>query len=384
MKPSISVLVATFLLIFNLITPTATLSDGAPPDKKWKGEGEVIEFESIPVITIKDFLNGKIPAETNTIWGTLNFPANAPDKNVPVVVIMHGGGGLNVWEEHWMETFNSIGLATFMLDSNWGRRKCRKQFKKAIPYCNDVHRGMNRIVDGYRALELLSKHPRIDPARIGCLGISLGARGCLYLNVKRFQKMWGTPGMQYAASVPMYPPCNAVFKEDDEITDTPIRIHVGELDTFFPVDSCINYIARLKAKGKDVDIKVYPKAHHGFDAKMIFHGGSTKSVYKDNNDGRCYYEENQELTEEQSGGPDGSYILTQIGFNEWLASASEKKKKKLFKWLKKGTKYGYRSSVFQFDKSCVSKTNTVAYNKNAAAEAEKLVKEFFINTFKLQ
>ena len=196
--------------------------------------------------------------------------------------------------------------------------------------------------------------------------------------------MWGTPGLDYAASVPMYAPCNVVFKEDDEITDTPIRIHVGELDTFFPVDSCVNYVARLKAKGKNVEIKIYPNAHHGFDAKKIFHGGSTKSVYKDNNDGRCYYEENQELTEEQSGGPGGSYILTQIGFNEWLASATEKKKKKLFKWLKKGTKYGYRSSGFQFDKSCVSKTNTVAYNKDAAAEAEKLVKKFFITTFKLQ
>ena len=59
--------------------------------KKWKGEGEVLEFESIPVITVKDFLNGNVP-ETQTIWGTLNFPTNAPDKNVPVVVVLHGGG----------------------------------------------------------------------------------------------------------------------------------------------------------------------------------------------------------------------------------------------------------------------------------------------------
>jgi len=59
------------------------------------------------------------------------------------------------------------------------------------------------------------------------------------------------------------------FKDDDEITDTPIRIHVGELDTYFPVDSCINYVARLKAKGKDVDIKVYPDTHHGFEGKIV-------------------------------------------------------------------------------------------------------------------
>ncbi len=382
MKIKISIFLTICLIAFNLVMPTAVLSEGPPPAKEWKGEGTKIEFLSMPTMTIKDFLNGVVPEKTLTIWGTLNFPANAPDKNVPAVVLLHGGKGIHIWEEHWAEVFNSMGIATFIVDSNWPRRNCKKKFKKTYTrWCQDVHRGMGRIIDGYRALELLSKHPRINPDRIGCMGFSLGARGCLYLNVKRFQRMWGTPGLDYAASVPMYAPCNVKFNEDDEITDTPIRIHVGELDTFFPVDSCINYIDRLKAKGKDVDIKVYANAHHSFDVygKKTYKG-KTKLVYKDDNDGRCYYEENQELTEEQSGGPGGSYILTQIGFNEWLASAPEKKKKKLFKWLKKGTKYGHRSPQFQFDKSCKSKSQTMAYNKEAAEEVTKLVKEFFTNT----
>ncbi len=348
-----------------------------------EGGGEKIEFQSIPVITIKNFLNGKVPKETVTISGTLNFPSNAPDKNAPVVVIMSGGGGISVWEEHWMKTFNSIGLATFVVDSNWGRRNCKKKFKKAIPNCNDVHRGMTRIVDGYRALELLSKHSRIDPARIGCLGISLGARGCLYLNVKRFQKIWGTPGLEFAASVPLYPPCNVRFKEDDEITNTLIRIHIGELDTYFPVDSCVNYVDLLRSKGKDVEVKIYPDAHHGFDAdpSSIFRG-KTKSVVKGHNDGRCYYEENTDLTEEQLG--EGFHQqITQVGFSEFLATAKEKKIKKLFNWHKKGNKRGFTSPQITFDQSCVSKSNTIEYNKEAAIEATGLIKDFFINTFNL-
>ena len=61
--------------------PTEVLSsNGPPPDKKWKGEGEVIEFESIPTTTIKDIVIGKVPEKTKTIWGTLNFPANTPAK----------------------------------------------------------------------------------------------------------------------------------------------------------------------------------------------------------------------------------------------------------------------------------------------------------------
>ena len=286
----------------------------------------------MPTLTIKDFLEGKKPNRKITIWGTLKFPANAPDKNVPVVVIMHGMGGINIWEEHWMNTFNSMGLATFMVDSNWARRNCKKdnKFKKAIPWCAAINRGMNRIIDGYGALELLSKHPRIDPTRIGCLGISLGARGCLYLNVKRFQKMWGTPGLEYAASVPMYPPCNVIFKEDDEITDTPIRIHIGELDTYLPFDSCVDYGERLRAKGKDVKVKVYPNAHHGFDAdpSSLFRG-KTKMVMKGHNDGRCYYEENTELPYELMEEGDVTTI-SQIGFKEWLAKRNRKGKEESF------------------------------------------------------
>jgi dienelactone hydrolase len=279
-----------------------------------------------------------------------------------------------------------MGIATFMVDSNWARKKCKKEnkeFKKAIKWCADVHRGMNRIVDGYRALELLSKHPRINPDRIGCLGISLGARGCLYVNVKRFQNMWGIPGLDFAASVPFYPPCNVIWNEDDEITDTPIRIHIGELDTYLPFDSCVNYVDRLKAKGKDVDIKVYPDAHHGFDAKMIFRtqsgGTATKMKIKDHNDGRCYYEENQELTVDQIGEKSVA-VITQIGFNDWLNTATEKQKNKLYKWHKKGVKYGWTISQLRFDESCVSKSTTMAYNEKAAVEAEKLVREFVTAT----
>ena len=379
MKKNIIILVTAFLLISNLVIPTTVLSqEGRPKPKEWKGEGAKIEFPSMPTLTIKDFLEGKKPNRKITIWGTLKFPANAPDKNVPVIVIMHGMGGIGIWEEHWMNTFNSIGLATFMVDSNWARRNCKKdnKFKKAIPWCAAINRGMNRIIDGYGALELLSKHPRIDPARIGCLGISLGARGCLYLNVKRFQKMWGTPGLEYAASVPMYPPCNVIFKEDDEITDTPIRIHVGELDTYFPFDSCVDYGERLRAKGKDVEVKVYPKTHHGFEVPVT---GGKSGKSKGYSDGECYYEENSSLPLSEMA-PDDVAIVSQIGFKEWFAGATKKEKKRFFKHLNGRHKSGWRSSEIRFDKSCVKKYQILLYNKESSAEAEKLVREFFTNT----
>jgi dienelactone hydrolase len=385
MKKLTLTLIIAFFCIPLLFVSTTTLSGGHGPPKEWKGEGTKIEFQSMPTMTVKDFLNGKMPEKTETISGTLKFPANAPKKNAPVVVVMHGMGGISVWEEHWLKTFDSIGLATFMVDSNWGRRNCKKEFKKSIKglWCSDVNQGMNRIIDGYRALELLSKHSRIDPTRIGCLGISLGAKGCLYLNVKRFQEMWGTPGIEFAASVPLYPPCDVRFKEDDVISNTPIRIHVGELDTYFPVDSCVDYVQLLRSKEKDVEIKVYPGAHHGFDAdpSSIFRG-KTKMVIGGYNAGRCYFEENTDLTEEQLG---EGFVqqITQVGFNEWQANASKKEKKKLFKYMKSGNKRGYNNPFVIFDESCVSNSTTIAYDKDASKEATKLIKDFFTSTFKL-
>jgi len=385
MKTRIIIFITAFLFTLNFLIPTTVLSSGHPPPKKWKGEGEVLEFESIPVITVKDFLNGKVPEKTQTIWGTLNFPANAPDKNVPVVVVLHGGGGIGGHEERWLSIFNSMGLATFMVDSNWPRRKCKKTFKKAIPNCNDVHKGITRIVDARRALELLSKHPRIDPARIGCLGSSLGGIGCLYQSVKRFQKMWGAPGLEFAASVPMYPVCNFKYIEDDEMSDEPIRIHIGDLDQYGSAESCVKYVERLRLKGKDITITVYPGVHHGFDEKITGpNGPMTTFKQKGRFFSKCNFEENTDssVLNEENLGEGFQHILTQVGFNEWLASAEEKKIKKLFKWEKKGTKFGYVSPTIIFDKSCVTKVGTNKYNKEAAKKVTGLVKEFFTTTLK--
>jgi len=385
MKSRIIIFITAFLFVLNFLIPTTALSSGPPPDKKWKGEGEVLEFESIPVITVKDFLNGKVPEKTRTVWGTLNFPANAPDKNVPVVVVLHGGGGIHGSEEQWLSVFNSMGLATFMVDSNWPRRKCKKIFKKAIPNCNNIHKGITRIVDARRALELLSKHPRIDPARIGCIGSSLGGIGCLYQSVKRFQKMWGAPGLEFAASVPMYPVCNFKYVEDDIMSDEPIRIHIGDLDQYGSAESCVKYVERLRLKEKDITITIYPGVHHAFDAK-ITGKGSPQTTFKQKGRffSQCNFEENTDssVLNEENLGEGFQQILTQVGFNEWLASAEKKKIKKLFKYSKGGNKRGYANPTIVFDQSCVTKVGTNKYNKEAAEKVTGLVKEFFTTTLK--
>ena len=50
-------------------------------------------------------------------------------------------------------------------------------------------------------------------------------------------------------------------------------------------------------------------------------------------------------------------------------------------WKGEGKKYNNPFVIF--DESCVSNSTTIAYDKNAAHEATKLVKDFFISTFAL-
>jgi predicted peptidase len=45
-----------------------------------------------------------------------------------------------------------------------------------------------QVFDSFRALELIAKHPRIDPGRIAAMGFSRGGQGVLYASVKRFMQ----------------------------------------------------------------------------------------------------------------------------------------------------------------------------------------------------
>ncbi len=60
MKKILTTIILHFLVIFSLVIPTTLLAQekGPPKLKQWKGKGTIIEFQSVPSMTIKDFLIG--------------------------------------------------------------------------------------------------------------------------------------------------------------------------------------------------------------------------------------------------------------------------------------------------------------------------------------
>ena len=121
------------------------------------------------------------------------------------------------------------------------------------------------ILDVYRMLDVLAKHPRVDPSRIVLMGFSRGGQGALFASVKRFHQAWNRSGIDFAAYIPLYPDCMTTYRGDTDVADRPIRIFHGTPDDYNPIATCKAYVERLRAVGRDVTLTEYPNAHHGFD-----------------------------------------------------------------------------------------------------------------------
>ncbi len=121
------------------------------------------------------------------------------------------------------------------------------------------------MVDAYRALGALAKHPRIDPNRIAVMGFSKGAIAALYSSNERFRQMYSPPDLKFAAHIGLYTPCNITFRDDDKLTGKPIRLFHGTADDWVPVEPCRSYVERLKKSGADIALAEYPGAYHAYD-----------------------------------------------------------------------------------------------------------------------
>jgi dienelactone hydrolase len=218
-----------------------------------------VELHPIPSLTLSDeqFLKGDQNGKPVTVTGHLRIAQGA--GRTPVVVLIHGSGGMGPNVEFWEREFNQMGISTFALDGFTGRGLTNVNTDQVL-----LGR-LNMTLDVYRMLDVLAKHPRVDPQRVALMGFSRGGQGTLYASLKRFHKMWNRSGIEFAAYVPFYPDCMTTYQSDAETADRPIRIFHGVPDDYNPVATCRGYVERLKAAGRDVQLTEYPNAAHGFD-----------------------------------------------------------------------------------------------------------------------
>src|SRR6266436_9547529 len=229
-----------------------------------------VEIYAIPSLTISDqqFLTGDTNGKQVTVAGEFRI-AQGTGK-LPVVVLMHGSSGVGAGMDPWVRHLNSMGISTFVIDGFSGRGLTAVGPNQAL-----LGR-LNFIVDIYRSLEILAKHPRVDPDRIVLMGFSRGGQAALYASLDRFHKLWNKSGAQFAAYIPFYPDCSTTYATDTEVAARPIRIFHGTPDDYNPVASCKAYVQRLREAKRDVVLTEYPDSQHGFDSGLL--GVNTTAV----------------------------------------------------------------------------------------------------------
>jgi dienelactone hydrolase len=305
------------------------------PGRKAMCLAQIARVEVYPIQSVtmsdQDFLNGRKDGKPVMLAGQLRIPRPGTDR-LPAVVLLHGSGGVGGNLLDWENELNSMGLATFVLDAFTGRGIASTSANQAL---------LGRLAmtyDAYRALEILEKHPRIDPRRIALMGFSRGGQGALYASARRFQRMHGpASGLDFAAYVPFYASCGTRFVEDEDLSRKPIRMFHGAADNYVPVVPCREYVQRLKAKGIDVALTEYPGAHHVFDGRLF-----KKPVIaeKSQSTRSCV------LAERQNG------VVVNVKTGQ----------------------------AFSYADPCVELGPTIAYDENAHAAALKAVKEFLAAT----
>jgi dienelactone hydrolase len=217
--------------------------------------------ETIPIqtLTISDeqFLKGDASGKPTNISGKLKVAPGA--GHLPLVILVHGSGGIEENAVLWERLFASLGISSFEIDSFTGRG-----IISTVADQSQLGR-LNMILDLYRSLSILAAHPRVDPNRIAVMGFSRGGQAVLYATLKRFQKMWNPNGIDPAAYIALYAPCITTYIDDTQVTDHPIRIFHGRSDDWVEIAPCRAYFERLRVTSNDVQMTEYPNTWHAFD-----------------------------------------------------------------------------------------------------------------------
>lgn len=242
-----------------IIAAASTAQAEGPPSKEI---AQRVELHPIASLTLSDtqFLKGDTGGTPVTVSG--EFRIAQGQGKLPVVVLMHGSSGIGPNIEPWTKLLNGMGISTFAIDGFTGRGLVSTSTDQA-----KLGR-LNLIIDIYRTLDILAKHPRVDTNRIALIGFSRGGQAALYASLTRFHKLWNNSGISFAAYLPFYPDCSTRYIGDSDPVDAPIRIFHGAADDYNPVASCKAYAARLGEAKRDLPITEYVHAGHGFDTPL--------------------------------------------------------------------------------------------------------------------
>jgi dienelactone hydrolase len=207
-----------------------------------------------------------IPPPTKTagikptaLIGYLFKPASAGDTRVPIIVALHGCGGLFSskgefskraldWAGRWVEA----GYAVVFPDSFGSRElgpQCGVKDRQIVP--------RHRADDANAVASWVATLPYADASRLALVGWSNG--GSAVLSASRSD---GHPvGVEFRTTIAFYPGCRGFETSPTWQPRLPLNIFIGASDDWTPAAPC-----RALQSRSNVRYVEYPGAYHGFDA----------------------------------------------------------------------------------------------------------------------
>ena len=192
---------------------------------------------------------------------SLHLPAPG-ERPAPCMVILTSSAGVQRHREHYYaQVLNEAGTAALIIDSFTGRGVRRTVADQTLVS------GAQMEGDAFAALALLRDDSRIDPQRIGIMGVSKGGVATLNAAIAVRQR-WrsGFPHL-FDLHVAICPGATAQHR-DPTTHGRPMFFMLAARDDYTP-GSARRRICRAHARQAGngrIKVKVYGSAHHGWES----------------------------------------------------------------------------------------------------------------------
>ena len=194
------------------------------------------------------------------VSASLHLPAE-PQGPVSCMVILTSSAGVQRHREHhYAQALNEAGTAACIVDSFSGRGVRRTVADQTLVSAAQMEG------DAFAVLALLRDDPRIDPARIGIMGVSKGGVATLNTAIAVRQRWRGAAVPLFDLHVALCPGATAQHR-DATTLGRPMFFMLAGKDDYTPAPLAIEYAERMRAAGnRRIRIKIYGSAHHGWES----------------------------------------------------------------------------------------------------------------------
>ena len=220
-------------------------------------EGQHVEIPSASPLNYYQVISESGEMRKTTVDGKLFLP---PNRNPPYPLVIVAPGSLGVAPSHIQhaETINSLGAATFILDS-FGARQVISTVADQTQFSFAAS-----AYDLLATLKVLSDWTEIDSGRIGAQGHSRGGSAVMTASMRRFADPIVGPETGFAGVLAAYPWSGHQFL-DPRIGRTQIRVLMGDADEWCSVAQVQGHCQAIRLTGGGATIRVFHAAQHSFD-----------------------------------------------------------------------------------------------------------------------